>query len=167
MSTAILLSFGGIFAKSSYDASYSVITLLFALFFTGSFVTRLLFSMHKVGRLLPYVLLMMCISILGLTLIFFASNIIVYAVAFVILGVSHGLGMPIAMFSINRSFPMDERNRANSYFTSTMMLMLIVMPLIGGSVLQLLGFRLLLLYMVPAVFVLLVLSLVTVNRKEL
>ncbi|MGC8497313.1 MAG: MFS transporter [Thermoplasmata archaeon] len=167
MSTAILLSFGGIFAKSSYDASYSLITLLFALFFTASFVTRLLFSMYKIGRLLPYVLMMMTISIFGLTLIFFSNNIIIYAVAFVILGVPHGLGMPIAMFSINRSFPMNERNRANSYFTSTMMLMLIVMPLLGGTVLQFIGFRFLLLYMVPAVVVLLVLSLMIVNRKEL
>lgn len=159
MSTALILSFGGIFAKQVYGASYSLVTLLFAVFFTASFATRVLFSVLKIGSIFPYVILMMSISILGLVMVFLSNNIVIYAIAYVILGIPHGLGMPIAMFSIGRSFTMEERNVANSYFTSTMMLMMVVMPVLGGTFLNLVGFRLLLLFITPGVLVLMMLTL--------
>ncbi|MCL5882281.1 MAG: MFS transporter [Candidatus Thermoplasmatota archaeon] len=159
MSTALILSFGGIFAKQVYGASYSLVTLLFAVFFTASFATRVLFSVLKIGNIFPYVMLMMSISILGLVMIFLSNNIFIYAIAYVILGIPHGLGMPIAMFSIGRSFTMEERNVANSYFTSTMMLMMVVMPVLGGTFLNLVGFRLLLLFITPGVLLLMLLTL--------
>ncbi len=159
MSTALILSFGGIFAKQVYGVSYSLVILLFAVFFTASFSTRLLFSVLKIGSIFPYVMLMMSISILGLVMVFLSSNIVIYSIAFVILGIPHGLGMPIAMFSIGRSFPEQERNVANSYFTSTMMLMMVVMPVLGGTFLSMVGFRILLLLISPGVVVLMVLTL--------
>ena len=159
MSTALILSFGGIFAKQSYGASYSLVILLFAVFFTASFATRVLFSVLKIGSIFPYVMLMMSISILGLVMVFLSKNLVIYAIAFVILGIPHGLGMPIAMFSIGRSFPEQERNVANSYFTSTMMLMMVVMPVLGGTFLNMVGFRLLLLFITPGVLVLMILTL--------
>ncbi|MCL4344746.1 MAG: MFS transporter [Candidatus Thermoplasmatota archaeon] len=159
MSTALILSFGGIFARQVYSASYSLVILLFAVFFTSSFSTRLLFSIVKIGNIFPYVMLMMTISILGLVMVFLSNNIVIYAIAFVILGIPHGLGMPIAMFSIGRSFTLDERNVANSYFTSTMMLMMVAMPVLGGTFLSIVGFKLLMLFIAPGVFLLMMLTL--------
>ena len=159
MSTALILSFGGIYAKQIYGASYSLVILLFAVFFTASFATRALFSVLKIGSIFPYVMLMMSISILGLVMVFLSGNIVIYAFAFVILGIPHGLGMPIAMFSIGRSFTMEERNVANSYFTSTMMLMMVIMPVLGGTFLNMVGFKSLLLFLRPAVLVLMILTL--------
>ncbi len=167
MSTALILSFGGIFAKQVYGASYSLITLLFAVFFSASFTTRILFSALKIGSIFPYVMLMMSISILGLVMVFLSNNIVIYAIAFVILGIPHGLGMPIAMFSIGRSFTTEERNVANSYFTSTMMLMMVVMPVLGGTFLNMVGFKLLMLFMTPGVIVLMILTLeVFISHRE-
>ena len=168
MSTALILSFGGIFAKQAYGASYSLVILLFAIFFTASFSTRVLFSVLKIGSIFPYVMLMMSISILGLVMVFLSSNIVIYSIAFIILGIPHGLGMPIAMFSIGRSFPEQERNVANSYFTSTMMLMMVVMPVLGGTVLDMVGFRILLLLISPGVLVLMILTLMVfvAERKK-
>ncbi|MDG7040415.1 MAG: MFS transporter [Nitrososphaerota archaeon] len=166
MSTALILSFGGIFAKQSYDASYSLVILLFAAFFTASFTTRALFSVLKIESIFPYVMLMMSISILGLVMVFLSHNIVIYALAFVILGIPHGLGMPIAMFSIGRSFTMEERNVANSYFTSTMMLMMVIMPVLGGSFLNIVGFKSLLLFITPGVIVLMMLTLKTFMSQK-
>nr|WP_297027771.1 MFS transporter [Thermoplasma sp.] len=168
MSTALILSFGGIFARQAYGASYSLIAILFAVFFTASFTTRVLFSILQIGAIFPYVIFMMSISILGLVMIFLSSNIMVYAAAFIILGIPHGLGMPIAMFSIGRSFTFEERNVANSYFTSTMMLMMVIMPVIGGTFLNMVGFKLLMLLITPVTIVLMILALrVFILRKRL
>jgi MFS family permease len=101
----------------------------------------------------------MLASLSGLVLVFFSNNLLVYGAAFSLLGIPHGLGMPLAMFSISRSFPESERNRANSYFTSTMMIMQIAMPVIGGLALRYIGFRALILYTTPVVLVLLLLTL--------
>jgi len=159
MPTAALLTFGGIFAKEAFNAPYWLITLIFAVFFTASFLTRILLSLRPIGRLISYVIFLMSASLLGLVLVFLSNNLLVYVAAFSLLGIPHGLGMPLAMFSISRSFPESERNRANSYFTSTMMIMQIAMPVIGGLALRYIGFRALILYTTPVVLVLLLLTL--------
>ncbi|MGP6208053.1 MFS transporter [Cuniculiplasma sp. SKW3] len=104
-------------------------------------------------------MLHLSISILGLMRVFLSNSILIYAIAFIILGMPHGLGMPVAMFSIGRSFTMDERNVANSYFTSTMMLMMVVMPILGVSFLNLVGFKLPMLFITPGVLLLMILTL--------
>jgi DHA1 family multidrug resistance protein-like MFS transporter len=53
--TALIISFGGIFAVDQFHASYSLVTLLSALFFASSFLTRIVFSSLNAGKLLPYV----------------------------------------------------------------------------------------------------------------
>jgi len=157
--TAVLLTFGGIFAREAFYAPYWLITLIFAAFFTASFLTRVLLLARSIGRLIPYVITMMSISLAGLALVAISRSLLLYVVAFSVLGVPHGLGMPLAMISISRSFPEEERNRANSYFTSTMMAMQIAMPLVGGLALRYTGFRALILYTTPAVLFLLLLTL--------
>jgi Arabinose efflux permease len=156
---ALLLTFGGIFAKEAFHAPYWLVTLIFAPFFTASFLTRVLLLARPIGRLIPYVITMMSISLAGLTLVAISRSLLLYVIAFSVLGVPHGLGMPLAMISISRSFPEEERNRANSYFTSTMMAMQIAMPLVGGLALRYTGFRALMLYTIPAVLFLLLLTL--------
>ncbi len=156
---ALLLTFGGIFAREAFHAPYWLVTLIFAAFFTASFLTRVLLLARPIGRLIPYVITMMSISLAGLALVAISRSLLLYVIAFSVLGVPHGLGMPLAMISISRSFPEEERNRANSYFTSTMMAMQIAMPLVGGLALRYTGFRALMLYTIPAVLFLLLLTL--------
>jgi len=167
MPTAFLLAFGGIFARSDFGASYASITLLFALFFAASFATRLLFSVLTIGKLWPYVVTMMAFSITGLGLMFVSPNLLVFSVALVLLGIPHGLGMPIALFAIGRSFEVSQRNKANSSFTSVMMLMNVAMPLVGGGLLNFAGFRFIMLYIIPVVVVMLYLTLTLVKSIKI
>jgi len=101
---------------------------------------------------------LMVVSLSGLLIIFMSRNLVMYVVGLLILGIPHGLGMPVAMFAIGRSFPPSERNVANSYFTSTMMSTNIIIPLFGGAALEYIGLRLLMLYLVPVVLILLYLT---------
>lgn len=167
MPTAFLLAFGGIFARSDFGASYAFITLLFAIFFAASFGTRLLFSALTIGKLWPYVVAMMAFSIIGLGLMFLSPNLLVFSVALVLLGIPHGLGMPIALFAIGRSFEVSQRNQANSSFTSVMMLMNVAMPLVGGGLLNFVGFRYIMLYIIPVVVVMLYLTLMLVKSIKI
>jgi DHA1 family multidrug resistance protein-like MFS transporter len=98
---------------------------------------------------------LMIISLSGLLIVFLSKNLVMYIIGLLILGIPHGLGMPVAMFAIGRSFPASERNIANSYFTSTMMSTNIIIPLFGGAALEFIGLRLLMLYLVPVVLILL------------
>jgi len=149
--TALIISFGGIFAVDQFNASYSLVAILSALFFASSFLTRIAFSTLNIKKLWPYVLALMIISLAGLAMIFASINLVVYSIGLVVLGVPHGLGMPIATYSIGRSFPASERNTANSYFTSTMMSTNIIIPLFGGIALEFMGLRLLMLCLIPVV----------------
>jgi len=156
--TSLIISFGGIFAVDQFHASYSLVTILSALFFTSSFMTRIIFSSLNVGKLWPYIVALMVISLIGLFIIFMSSNIAIYTIGLVILGIPHGLGLPVATYAIGRSFPASDRNVANSYFTSTMMSTNIIIPLFGGAALEYIGLRLLMLYLIPVVVVLLYLT---------
>jgi len=164
--TALIISFGGIFAVDQFHASYSLVAILSALFFTSSFLTRIFFSFLDIKKLWPYILALMVISLLGLSMVFISINIIVYSIGLIILGVPHGLGMPIATYSIGRSFPASERNTANSYFTSTMMSTNIIIPLFGGMALEFIGLRLLMLFLIPIVVLLLYLTVRVIRRTS-
>jgi MFS family permease len=50
--TAVLLTFGGIFAREAFHAPYWLVTLIFAAFFTASFLTRVLLLARPIGRLI-------------------------------------------------------------------------------------------------------------------
>jgi len=156
--TSLIISFGGIFAVDQFHASYSLVTILSALFFTSSFMTRIIFSSLNVGKLWPYIVALMVISLTGLFIIFMSSNIAIYTIGLVILGIPHGLGLPVTTYAMGRSFPASDRNVANSYFTSTMMSTNIIIPLFGGAALEYIGLRLLMLYLIPVVVVLLYLT---------
>jgi MFS family permease len=156
--TSLIISFGGIFAVNQFHASYSLVTILTALFFTSSFLTRILFSVLNVGKMWPYVVALMAITLMGLFMIFMSSNITVYIIGLVILGIPHGLGLPVATYAIGRSFPASERNVAYSYFNSTMMSTNIIIPLFGGAALEYIGLRSVMLYLIPVVVLLLYLT---------
>jgi len=121
-------------------------------------MTRIVFSSLNIGKLWPYVVALMVITLLGLFMIFTSSNIVLYIIGLVILGIPHGLGMPVAAYAIGRSFPASDRNVANSYFNSTMMSTNIIIPLFGGAALEYIGLRLLMLYLIPVVVVMLYLT---------
>ena len=74
---------------------------------------------------------------------------------------SHGLTYPLSISSIGRSFDINKRNKANSYFFAIIMLINIVVPTAAGALIDHIGFRNVMVFIVPIIIILFILA-----RKE-
>jgi DHA1 family multidrug resistance protein-like MFS transporter len=137
----MLTTFGGIFAVESFKASYSLATALFGIFFATSFIGRLILTIIPPKNLWTSIWIASSLTILGLLLVFISPSLIFYILALIILGVPHGLTYPISLISISRSFPIEKRNIANSYFSAIMMGFSSFIPIIISSIVNFFGIR--------------------------
>ena len=154
---ALILTFGGIFAKDQFHASYSLITLIFSLFFTTSFLSRLLLTIYVPKKIFGLMTLSVAVTTFGLLILATSQNIYVFAASFLILGLPHGFTYPLSIISISRGFESSLRSVANSYFFSLMMIIGALMPFISGILVNSIGFRLAFISIVPVVAFLFVL----------
>lgn len=153
---AMITIFGGIYAKDTFHIGYSLITILFALFFLTSFLSRLILTIRPPQNLSFQMVISAILTALGLILIVFSNNIILYAVAFLILGIPHGLTYPLSLLALTRAFPPELRNKANSYFLSILSAIGAFVPIIFGFVIQYFGMRITFALIVVFVLVLLI-----------
>jgi Arabinose efflux permease len=152
---AFLTTYGGIYGHDIFGESYSLVNLTFSAFFASSFVSRLLFSMRVPEKLWTLMILAVILSSIGLAILGTASDYAFFLLAFIILGIPHGLTYPLSVMSITRNFGEEGRNGANSYFFSIMMLVGAAMPFISGEVIFLVGYRDGFLLLIPAIVVIL------------
>lgn len=155
---ALLIAFGGIYAKSVLKLSLSDVSLLFTGFFIVSFSSRLFISYKTPDNLWHYLGTAMFVTLAGIILIFFSYNDIIYIIAYLLLGIPHGVTYPLSIVSISRSFDMSYRNMANSYFFSVMMLIGMATPLAGGIIEDLIGFKNIFILLVPVIIYLIIAS---------
>ena len=161
---ALLITFGGIYAKSVLKLSLSDVTLLFTGFFIVSFSSRLFISWRAPENLWHYLGTAIVITLTGMIFIFFGVNDIVYIIAYLLLGIPHGVTYPLSIVSISRTFDMSYRNMANSYFFSIMMAIGIITPTAGGVIEDLIGFRFMFLAIFPIILFLLFASYKNMKR---
>lgn len=152
---AFLTTYGGIYGHDIFRESYSLVNITFSAFFASSFVSRLLFSWKVPAKLWTLMVIAVILSAIGLFILGTAPDYDLFLVAFIILGVPHGLTYPLSVMSITRNFSEESRNGANSYFFSIMMLVGAAMPFISGEVIFLVGYRDGFLLLIPAIFVIL------------
>ncbi|AWR93298.1 MFS transporter [Acidianus brierleyi] len=137
----MLTTFGGIFAVESFKASYSLATALFGIFFATSFLGRLILTVIPPRNLWTPIWVAASLTVIGLLLVFISPSLMFYILALVILGIPHGLTYPISLISISRSFSVEERNIANSYFSAIMMGFSSFIPIIISSIVNFFGIR--------------------------
>ena len=153
---SILLAFAGIFAKSTFNVPYSTVTAIFSAFFITSFLARLYLSIKPAEKLWNFMSLSIGITTLGLILIsLLPPTLMLFVTALLLLGIPHGLTYPLSVISISRTFKVEERNAANSTFFAVMMLIGIITPTIAGFVIQRIGFRETLTFIIPIILALL------------
>ena len=152
---AFLTTYGGLFGISDFKVSLSTVNLTFSLFFLTSFISRLVFSVRVPERLPRLMFSAVILSAVGLLVLGTAKNYDYFVLAFLILGIPHGLTYPLSVMSITRSFPENRRNMANSYFFSIMMAIGTIMPFISGEVIKIIGYRNAFLVVIPVIFVIL------------
>ncbi len=152
---AFLTTYGGIYGHDVFGESYSLVNITFSAFFASSFVSRLLFSMKVPEKLWTLMIAAVILSSIGLAVLGTAPNYSFLLLAFIILGIPHGLTYPLSVMSIARNFDEDRRNGANSYFFSIMMIVGAAMPFISGEVIFLVGYRDGFLLLIPVILIIL------------
>ncbi len=153
---AMITVFGGIYAKESFHASYSIITVLFALFFSTSFLSRLIFTIKPPDNLAFQMVMSAILTAIGLSVLVLSNNIIVYSIAFLVLGIPHGLTYPLSLVALTRAFPPEKRNMANSYFFSVLTAIGTFIPIIFGVVINFIGIRFTFAIIIPFVLIFLI-----------
>ena len=158
---SMIVFFSGIFAEQAFKMPYSVIMLIFSALFAVSFISRLALSYFVPSNLWKYIKFSMLMTAIGVSVVFFSRDALLYVIGIMILGVPHGLTYPLSISSIGRSFDINKRNKANSYFFAIIMLINIVVPTAAGVLIDYIGFRNVMIFIVPIIIILFVLA-----RKE-
>jgi hypothetical protein len=97
-----ILTFGGIFARRNFGASYSMIEALFTAFFLTSLIVRLL--LVRVSTLNDAVMLAsFLVMAVALPLVALSSNLWEFALSLVLFGYSHAAAYPVAWRYIARA----------------------------------------------------------------
>ncbi|MCL4333352.1 MAG: MFS transporter [Candidatus Thermoplasmatota archaeon] len=136
----LLIAFGGIYERDTFGISLSLVTLYFSLFFLSSFASRMFLSFLPPKSIRRQMVASMVLSIIGILIMVLSRSVYLFVVSLVMLGIPHGFTYPLSILSLSRSFEAKERNIANSYFFSVMTAIGIVLPLIGGTIIQKYGF---------------------------
>ena len=152
---AFLTTYGGLYGKTDFNISLSEVNLTFSMFFLTSFTSRLVFSFRVPEKLSGLMVSSVILSVVGLFMLGTAKTYDFFLLAFLVLGIPHGLTYPLSVMAITRSFPEAKRNIANSYFFSIMMAIGTVMPFISGEIIKVIGYRNAFLVLIPAIFVIL------------
>ncbi|MHB8282286.1 MAG: MFS transporter [bacterium] len=122
ISFASIVAFGGVYARDNFQAPYFLITLLFAIFFISSLITRLVLLFFTKKGKIKQKMNIMNISILLSSLSFAAmvlsNNIIFYALALVLLGIPHALIFPIGTMRISEVVEVKQIVAANTIYQS-------------------------------------------------
>ena len=149
---ALILTFGGIFARTEFNAPYSFVELLLAGFFGLSFLSRFVLSYRPTKKLYKTTTVAIIITIVGLIMIYFSSSLIIYFIIICFLGIPHGLTFPTSLTALSRSFKEDEISVANTYFYALMMFLAVVVPSVSGLMVYSIGLRYtFLLFAVPVI----------------
>ncbi|BAB60428.1 TVG1326678 [Thermoplasma volcanium GSS1] len=154
---AFILTFGGIYARDFFGASYSTVTLMFSSFFFTSFISRLLLALKPPENLWRLMILSVLLTTVGLMGIVESPSLTVMELSMLILGFPHGFTYPLSVISISRAFDISSRNAANSLFFSIMMAIGSVMPFVSGSVVLYIGLKYSFVSVIPVILIILLL----------
>ncbi|MCL4391478.1 MAG: MFS transporter [Candidatus Parvarchaeota archaeon] len=138
---AVLIAFAGIYEKDTFAISFSLVTLIFSLFFLTSFLSRIYLSFKPVSNLKFVMNFTILLTFIGITTMLLSKDLTVFIGAFLILGIPHGLAYPTSIVTIGRSFSTRFRNAANSYFFAIMMSVGVILPTLSGFSIDRVGFK--------------------------
>jgi len=139
---AFITSFAGLYAEYRFHVSSSLALLLYSLFYSTSFLGRLVLAIRPPYNIVRLMVLSSTLTLIGLVAAWASPTILVYIVALLILGIS-----------ISRTFDLRSLNAANSYFFSIMTIIGSGLPAALGAMVTAAGYQATILSIVPIVAV--------------
>jgi len=148
---AFITSFSGLYAEYRFHVNSSVALLLYSLFYTTSFLGRLVLAIRPPYNIVRLMMLSSILTLIGLIAAWASPSLLIYMVALLIIGIPHGLTYTLSVISISRTFEPRSLNAANSYFFSIMMIIGSGLPAALGAMVTAVGYQGTILSIVPIV----------------
>jgi DHA1 family multidrug resistance protein-like MFS transporter len=128
----IIMSFGGIYG-GMLGLTASTTFYLLAAMFVGDVVTRLIIRLKSpIENRRPYLLLATTIALVAAVFLALGSISVIFVVlAFLIAGIPDGISWTLGLQIANTTFRPEEIATSTSFFSSSMMIMSALMPLVG------------------------------------
>ncbi len=116
---ASILAFGGLLAEEKINAGYGLVFYLFGIFFTTSWIVRVLLTiMPNIHNKIKLLHVSVVLSVSGLLLAGAATSATAMFATFALLGVPHGLQYPVSTMLIAEKIERKDLPVANALFTS-------------------------------------------------
>lgn len=120
--------YGGILGLSATTVFY-----LFAVMFVGDVITRFIIRLKSpIKNRRPYMIFAVTIALFAAIFLALSSvSIIFFVLAFLIAAIPDGIAWTLGIQIANTSFKPEEIGTSTSFFSSSMMIMSVLMPLVG------------------------------------
>ncbi len=120
--------YGGVLGLSATTVFY-----LFAAMFVGDVVTRFIIRLKSpIQNRRPYMIFAVTIALLSAILLALSSvSIAFFVLAFLIAAIPDGIAWTLGLQIANTTFKPEEIGTSTSFFSSSMMIMSVLMPLVG------------------------------------
>ncbi|BCS93688.1 MFS transporter [Metallosphaera javensis (ex Sakai et al. 2022)] len=138
---SFLLTFGGIYMKERFGSTLSEVEIGFSLFFLASLLTRLIMSIYPVERVKRGVTLSLCLTVTGIVIMILSRSLVEFLVTLAVLGVPHGITMPLSTVAITRRVPPEMRSMANGIFFASLTMIGSATSFVSGIGITFLGFQ--------------------------
>ncbi|MGC9134498.1 MFS transporter [Caldisphaera sp.] len=128
----IIFSYGVIYG-SVLGLSASTVFYLFAAMFVGDVVTRFIIRLKSpIQNRRPYMVFAVTIALLSAIFLALSSvSVAFFVIAFLIAGIPDGIAWTLGLQIANTTFKPEEIGTSTSFFSSSMMIMSVLMPLVG------------------------------------
>jgi len=128
----IIMSFGGIYGEM-LGLSASTTFYLLAAMFVGDVVTRFIIRLKSpIQNRRPYLVFAVTIALVAAVFLALSSVSVIFLVlAFLIAGIPDGISWTLGLQIANTVFKPEEIATSTSFFSSSMMIMSALMPLVG------------------------------------
>jgi len=128
----IILSYGVIYG-GILGLSATTVFYLFAAMFVGDVVTRFIIRLKSpIQNRRPYMIFAVTIALFSAIFLALSSvSIVFFVIAFLIAALPDGIAWTLGLQIANTTFKPEEIGTSTSFFSSSMMIMSVLMPLVG------------------------------------
>ncbi len=138
---AALSIFLTLYAIARFHVSGAVAYSPYIYFFSISFLTRILLTIHPLKHIKIPILFSIIITGFALAMFPFLTTFTSFLLVMMLLGIPHGTIFPMSTIMIARGTTIEQRSAANSYFMAYNNILFMIVPLVFGYIVGFIGYN--------------------------